>query len=169
LSLFQNSVSFETGFRKSRLKSAFSIKSKVAVPKLKFWNSLYLQEKILMNALYVIIGGGIGAVLRYFSTQFINSSATIKFPLGTLFVNCIGALLIGFLINIFDLFSINIKWKLFLITGFLGGYTTFSTYSLETIQYFMSGNIKYAVINILLNNVLCLLFVLLGMWLNKLV
>jgi CrcB protein len=122
-----------------------------------------------MNCLYVVIGGGIGALLRYFSTQFINSSIDIKFPLGTLFVNCIGALIIGFLINIFDLFSINIKWKLFLITGFLGGYTTFSAYSLETVQYFMNGNVKNAVINILLNNVLCILFVLLGIWLNKII
>jgi CrcB protein len=122
-----------------------------------------------MNYLYVVFGGGLGALLRYFSTQFINSSMAIKFPLGTLFVNCIGALIIGFLINIFDLFSINIKWKLFLITGFLGGYTTFSTYSLETVQYFMNGNIKNAVMNILLNNILCILFVLLGIWFNKII
>jgi CrcB protein len=122
-----------------------------------------------MNYLYIAIGGGIGALLRYLSSQFVNSSMNIKFPFGTLFVNCLGALLIGFLIHIFDLFSINIKWKLFLITGFLGGYTTFSTYSLETVQYFISGNIKHAVINILLNNVLCILFVLLGIWLNKII
>jgi CrcB protein len=122
-----------------------------------------------MNFIYVIIGGGIGAVLRYFSSQFISSSIASKFPHGTLFVNCVGALLIGFLMNIFDIFSINIKWKLLLITGFLGGYTTFSTYSLETVQYIMNGNIKHAVINILLNNVLCILFVILGIWLNKII
>jgi CrcB protein len=120
-----------------------------------------------MHYLYITIGGGIGALLRYVSSQFINSFINTKFPFGTLFVNCIGALLIGFLINIFDLFSINIKWKLFLITGFLGGYTTFSTYSLETVQYFINGNIKHAVMNILLNNVLCILFVFFGIWLNK--
>jgi CrcB protein len=122
-----------------------------------------------MHYLGIAIGGGIGALFRYFSSQFINSSVNIKFPFGTLFVNCFGALLIGFLINFFDLFSINIKWKLFLITGFLGGYTTFSTYSLETVQYFINGHVKYAFINILLNNVLCILFVLLGIWLNKII
>ena len=122
-----------------------------------------------MNYLYIIIGGGIGALLRYFSSQFINSLANVEFPFGTLFVNCIGALLIGFLVNMFGAFSLNIKWRLLLITGFLGGYTTFSTYSLETVQYFIKGNIKHALINILLNNVLCILFVLLGIWLNKII
>jgi CrcB protein len=122
-----------------------------------------------MNYLCIAIGGGIGALLRYFSSQFINSAINIKFPFGTLFVNCIGALLIGFLVNVFDLFSLTIRWKLFLITGFLGGYTTFSAYSLETVQYFINGNIKHALINIFLNNVLCILFVLLGMWLNKII
>jgi CrcB protein len=59
------------------------------------------------------------------------------------------------------------KWRLFLTTGFLGGYTTFSTYSLETVHYFLNGDVKHAVVNIVLNNVLCLLFVLLGMTLSK--
>jgi CrcB protein len=117
----------------------------------------------------VIIGGGIGALLRYLSTQFINSIFKTQFSFGTIFVNCVGALLIGFLINFFDLYSLNPKWRLLVITGFLGGYTTFSAYSLETVQYFINGNIKYAIFNILINNVLCILLVLFGLWLNNLI
>jgi CrcB protein len=122
-----------------------------------------------MAYLLVVIGGGTGALLRYISTQLVNSVFKTQFSLGTVCVNCIGALLIGFLINFFDVYSLNPKWRLLLITGFLGGYTTFSAYSLETVQYFISGNIKYAILNILITNVLCILFVLLGMWFNNLI
>ena len=122
-----------------------------------------------MSAIYIVIGGGVGALSRYFTSQFVNNLYNKNFSLGTVFVNCIGALLIGFLINIFDIFAINPKWKLLIITGFLGGYTTFSTYSLETVHYFLNGNIKYGILNILLNNALCILFVLFGIWLNKLI
>jgi len=122
-----------------------------------------------MNIVFIVIGGGIGALFRYFSSQLVNSLFNNKYLVGTLFVNCIGALLIGFLVNIFDLFSINLKWKLFVITGFLGGYTTFSAYSYETVNYFLNGSIKYAIMNIVLNNILCLSFALLGIWLNKII
>jgi len=122
-----------------------------------------------MSLIYIFIGGGIGALLRYLTSQFVNNLYNKNFSLGTVFVNCIGALLIGFLINIFDIFGINTKWKLLIITGFLGGYTTFSTYSLETVNYFINGNIKYGMLNILLNNILCLFFVLLGLCINKII
>jgi CrcB protein len=119
-----------------------------------------------MAYILIIAGGGIGALLRYLSIQLFNA-IPLKYALGTLFVNCAGALLIGFFTSIFTTFSLDTKWKLFITTGFLGGYTTFSTYSLETVQYFINGNIKHAVANIALNNGLCLLFVLLGMAIGK--
>jgi len=122
-----------------------------------------------MNYIYVIIGGGIGALLRYLFTQHINGFFNNRFTLGTFFVNCIGSLLIGFLMSMFTCFSIDNKWKLLVITGFLGGYTTFSAYSYETVKYFIDGNIKYAIINIMMHNILCLAFVLLGIWLNKII
>jgi len=122
-----------------------------------------------MEYIFVVLGGGLGALLRYVSTQCINSIFKPHFSFGTLFVNCVGALLIGFLVNFFDINSLNPKLRLLIITGFLGGYTTFSAYSLETVQYFINGNIKYALLNILMNNVLCILLVFLGLWINSLV
>jgi CrcB protein len=122
-----------------------------------------------MNYILVIIGGGAGALLRYISTQGINALFSQKFTLGTFIVNCIGSLLIGFLITMFDLLSMDEKWKLLIVTGFLGGYTTYSAYSYETIHYMLNGNIKYAVLNILIHNVVCLLLVLVGIGLGKII
>jgi CrcB protein len=122
-----------------------------------------------MSLICIFLGGGTGALLRYLTSQSVNSLFNKNFSLGTITVNCIGALLIGFLINIFDIFGINTKLKLLIITGFLGGYTTFSAYSLETVNYFINGNIKYGILSILINNILCLLFVLLGLWVNRII
>jgi CrcB protein len=120
-----------------------------------------------MTCLFVLVGGGIGALLRHLSIQFFTMVVPVKYPLGTLFVNGLGALIIGFLTSAFDGAALNITWKPLLITGFLGGYTTFSAYSLETARYVLNGSPKPAVLNIVLHNGLCLLFVLLGMALHK--
>jgi CrcB protein len=76
--------------------------------------------------------------------------------------------LIGFLFSAFESHTVPAGLRLFLITGFLGGYTTFSAYSLETARAFLAGNIPQALIIMALNNGLCLVFVLLGMWAGKL-
>jgi CrcB protein len=122
-----------------------------------------------MNYILVVIGGGVGALLRYVSTQCINNIFNNKFTLGTFFVNCVGSLLIGFLFNMFDIFSMDNKWKLLIVTGFLGGYTTYSAYSYETLNYLINGDIKYAIINIVIHNIICLLLVLFGIWLNRII
>ena len=57
-----------------------------------------------MSLIYIFIGGGLGALLRFLTSQFVNNLYNKSFSLGTIIVNCVGALLIGFLINIFDIF-----------------------------------------------------------------
>jgi CrcB protein len=121
-----------------------------------------------MNYLFIILGGGIGAVLRYLSTQTITALIKTPFPAGTLAVNAAGALAIGFLFSIFEAHAVPAGLRLFLITGFLGGYTTFSAYSLETARLMLEGNLPMALLNLLLNNGVCLLFVVLGMGAGKL-
>jgi CrcB protein len=119
-----------------------------------------------MQYLAVIAGGGLGALFRYLSVQAANGFSE-AFPAGTLFVNSAGAFLIGFLFNVFQVHAVPVSLRLFLITGFLGGFTTFSTYSLETVQFLLNGNIRQGIMNFLLNNVLCFLLVTAGILLSK--
>jgi CrcB protein len=120
--------------------------------------------------LCVFIGGGIGAALRFLCSSGMSSVAGIWIvPAGTLLVNTAGALVIGFLASLFSSLAVPAELRLFLMTGFLGGFTTFSTYSLETVQYLQSGNLKSALMNILLNNILCFVFVFAGMQCAKIV
>ena len=116
----------------------------------------------MQKFIYVGIGGFIGAVLRYAISSKMISSAI---PWGTLLVNVIGGFLIGLIMQMClttDYISPNMK--LFLTTGVLGGLTTFSTFSYETIGLFNSGDFKNGILNICLNLFLCLGGVLLGQY-----
>ncbi|MDR2344312.1 MAG: fluoride efflux transporter CrcB [Spirochaetaceae bacterium] len=120
-----------------------------------------------MLYLFVVLGGGIGALLRYMSVEFIKKLFGTPFPLGTFTVNLIGSLLIGFLFAVFEARLLPDQFRLFAITGFLGGYTTFSSYSLETARYLLNGDTRLALANMLLSNLLCLALTLAGMKLAK--
>jgi CrcB protein len=120
-----------------------------------------------MKYIFIALGGGIGALLRYLSIEFIKKILKTPFPAGTLTVNMIGSLLIGFLFTIFETRLLPHELRLFVVTGFLGGYTTFSTYSLETAQNLLNGNTKLAFANILLSSLVCIAFTLAGMKLAK--
>ncbi len=116
-----------------------------------------------MQILIVGIGGFLGACTRYLLTMLFQQLGFI-FPLGTLISNLIAALLVGSIIGIelqFHLLPINLR--LFLVTGVLGGLSTFSTFSLETVCYFENGDNLLALANIFLNLCLSLLFVFIGL------
>lgn len=108
-------------------------------------------------------GGFIGAALRYLIS--IQSAKTFgsTFPYGTLLVNILGALLIGMLMEL-SLTStlITPNFRLFLTTGIMGGLTTFSTFSFETIELFLSGRTIVGIFNIVLNLFLSIISVALG-------
>lgn len=116
-----------------------------------------------MNFLVVALGGSLGAIARYCIGSFINSNVNAQFPYGTLLVNVTGSFLIGFLFAMFERVSLPNELKLLLITGFLGAYTTFSSYSLETVRLALDGKLSVALVNFILNNGLCLAFTVAGM------
>ena len=93
---------------------------------------------MIKNILLVGLGGGIGSMLRYLSQRMADKLYTIHFPWGTFSVNIIGCFLIGIFWGIsFKSFETNENWKLFLMTGLCGGFTTFSAFTLEGIGLFI--------------------------------
>lgn len=92
----------------------------------------------------VFIGGGIGSALRYCISLGMLRLGLAGFPFATLAVNVIGGLAIGFAAGWLALRGGTEAWRLFLTTGVLGGFTTFSAFSLETIQLFEEGRLAAA-------------------------
>lgn len=90
--------------------------------------------------LFVFIGGGIGAVVRYIISKCVSEVYEGYFPIATFMINMIGCLLIGILAGlVFKNSSAETAWKALLVTGFCGGFTTFSTFSIENITLLQKG------------------------------
>ena len=121
----------------------------------------------MKGILAIGIGGGIGAIARYAVAVCAEKFTPVNFPLGTLAANLLGCLLIGFLWSSFERVHISREFRLFLFTGFLGGFTTFSTFARETEEFFKTGQSLHAVAYILLSNLLGISMVALGFFLSQ--
>ena len=126
---------------------------------------------MLLNLLFVGLGGFIGASLRYATGLFVGRFITdAQFPYGTFVVNMVGCLLIGFIAGLTDSRELmNDTSRAFVFTGMLGAFTTFSTFSYETMGLLQNGHTSPALTNLGLQIVLGLLAVWAGIQLAKLI
>ena len=105
--------------------------------------------------IFVFLGGGFGAVCRYLATAFFAARFGAAFPCGTLFVNVSGSFLMGLLIGVLPLLPrgalLPENLRFLLAVGFLGGFTTFSSFSMETLTLLQGANALSALWNVLAN------------------
>ena len=106
----------------------------------------------MMNMLIIGIGGALGAVSRYGIALWVGQRWGRSFPLGTFVINVSGSFLIGLLMTLLaERFSVNPQWRLLLVVGFLGAYTTFSTFEYETGALLKDGEWLFASLNVILS------------------
>jgi CrcB protein len=120
---------------------------------------------------YILIGTGgfLGSILRYWTSLHVYKILGEKFPYGTFAVNVIGCLLIGFIAEISEnRFLISPELRIFLMIGFLGGYTTFSTFGYETFVLMQDKDYVTAFANIFFSVIVCLASVWVGTLIAKL-
>jgi len=122
-----------------------------------------------LNVLLVAIGAAIGGVARYLIGGWLASLLGPDFPWGTVFVNVTGSFVIGVVLILVQGGALPAGARPFVAVGILGGYTTFSTYSYETLELIADGNYGVAVINVFVQLVLGLIGVYLGVVLGRLI
>lgn len=121
-----------------------------------------------MIYLVVALGGAAGAMLRYGLSGWLHELTGMTFPIGTLFVNVLGAFIIGLVLELSTgRFLFSPETRSLLTTGFCGALTTFSTFSFETLSLMQEQQWAAAAGNVLLNVVLCLITVYLGVLLAR--
>ena len=106
-----------------------------------------------MNKIFLLFsGGGIGTLLRFTISGWTNKQFGQEFPFGTLAVNLIGCLIIGALAGINEKGFLEEEMKLLLFTGLLGGFTTFSSFSLESVQLLRNGQLFQFITYVVISN-----------------
>ena len=122
----------------------------------------------MLDLFIISLGAIVGANIRYLISRSAVSILGPVFPYGTLLINVVGSSIVGFfMVWTSERVFIDPRWRLLVIVGFCGAFTTFSSYAYETMAYFEQGQWLLMWTNILSNNGLCLLGVLAGMALAR--
>lgn len=121
-----------------------------------------------MMLIYIFIGGGLGAVSRFLAGSWVNRLLGPDFPWGTMAVNVVGSFIIGFFLTWIEYrLPAFPHWRALIAIGFLGGFTTFSSFSWETLSLLRNGEYLLAALNTGGSVLLCLAGVILGFWLAR--
>lgn len=123
----------------------------------------------MLEIILVAVGGAIGATTRYLTSNWAAVRFGTSFPMGTLLVNVVGCFIIGlFMVLTTERLSVSPYWRLFIVVGFLGGLTTFSSFSYETLSLLQKADIMQAFYNVGLNVLVGFLATWMGMGVAKL-
>jgi CrcB protein len=116
----------------------------------------------------ISVAAVLGANLRYVLSRLLAREFGVAFPYGTLLINVLGSLVVGyFVVWTTERALVDPRWRLLVVVGFCGSFTTFSSYAFETIAYFQQGQWGLMLANVFSNNLLCLGAVLAGMALAR--
>lgn len=123
----------------------------------------------MLHLLSVATGGAVGALARYWVSGVLVSNTQFKLPYGTMLCNVLGSFLMGIcFVLIMEKARISPELRPLLMVGFLGAFTTFSTFSLEAVTMLQEGHIMSAAIYILMSVVLCMVALYSGLWFTRL-
>ncbi|MDF2529992.1 MAG: camphor resistance protein CrcB [Gammaproteobacteria bacterium] len=124
-----------------------------------------------MNVLLIALGGAAGSVLRFWLAELFYAYGSKAFPYGILTVNIIGCFFIGFFsIFLVSKFGANhALWRAAIMVGVLGGFTTFSGFSLDVVNFFLEGMVLKALSYIALSLIVCLLATYSGIWVGRVI
>ena len=120
------------------------------------------MPELFKTYLYIGLGGALGSMARFWLSLFVDGRIQSKFPWGTFLVNVIGSFVIGALAAVADQpgrFSLSPAMRQLLMVGICGGFTTFSSFSIQTLELMRAGQLLYAAANVVGSVLLCLLAV----------
>jgi fluoride exporter len=124
---------------------------------------------ILLKYFAIGVGGFTGAIARYVLGSYIGSRYGVRFPYGTFVINMTGSFLIGFILALLSRTTVSPYWRYLIPIGFIGAYTTFSTFEYETLRAVQDGQVTTGLLNVALSVVVGFLAVWAGAAMGKLV